>query len=177
MSERIVSRTGEDFCYLEEKITKRKPRLATSIEKFGNRRKIGRPFRALGFPTSNPWAMPKAGMDRAVGPGRGRGFAVHLPIGDSCGHQSSQGRRQLGIDDKPHGLPGDQNRMVGFSGGISQARGNVLRFQIRIIGQDFRFRDSCRQQIKKVFHPNPHSPDTRTSSALIRIEGDPVCRL
>lgn len=65
--------------------------------------------------------------------------------------------------------------MVRFCGGIGQTRGNVLRFQIRIIRQNFRFGHPRRQQIKNVFHPNPHSSDARTSSALIRIEGDPVC--
>ena len=37
---------------------------------------MGRPFRASGFPTSNPWAMPKAGMVRAFGPVSGRGFWI-----------------------------------------------------------------------------------------------------
>ncbi len=86
--------------------------------------------------------------------------------------QPGQGGRQLGIDDEAHGLPGDEDGMIGFGSGVFQTGSDVVGFQIRIVFEDFSFGHSGGQQIKHVLHADAHPADAGTASTLVRVEGD-----
>jgi len=47
---------------------------------------------------------------------------------------------QLSINDNAHGLSGNQNRMIGFCGGVLETGGNILGFEIGVILKDLGLR-------------------------------------
>ena len=62
--------------------------------------------------------------------------------------------------------------MIHFLRGISEARPDVIGFQVGKVGQDFALRHACREQIKHVLDANATFPNAGPSAALVGIEGD-----
>ncbi len=67
--------------------------------------------------------------------------------------------------------------MVQPSARKPQARANVFGFEIRHLFDDLLGRESVRQEIQDVAHPDPHPANTRTSPALLRVNRDAIHQL
>ena len=64
--------------------------------------------------------------------------------------------------------------MIGFGGGVFQAGGDVVWFQVRVVFEDFGLWHFGGQQIEHVLHADAHPADAGTATALVRIEGDAI---
>lgn len=86
--------------------------------------------------------------------------------------KSGQCRRQLSIDDEPHNLLSEEHRMIHLGGGILQTSVDIIILQIRKIFEYFLSWDVRGEEIEDIPHPDPHSSDAGSATALIGIEGD-----
>ena len=59
--------------------------------------------------------------------------------------------------------------MIALRDGKFQAGGDVCRFQVRVIGQDFLVAGSRRQQCQHILDPHPQAPDTGLSPRICRV--------
>lgn len=92
---------------------------------------------------------------------------------------SADRRRELCIHPGQHGVVGvghlgSQGRVVEAPRRIEQACRDVLRLQVRKIGQYLRLTLPRCQEFEDVNYANPHAPDTRASTTLSGIDRDPV---
>ena len=71
-------------------------------------------------------------------------------------------------------LPSKQDRMIHFGSGVSQASPDIGGFKIRIIFENLGLAYSCGEEIEHISHPDTHSPNAGPTTALLRIEGDPI---
>lgn len=67
--------------------------------------------------------------------------------------------------------------MIRFGGGISERGVDVFFLQIRVVFEDFFSWDFRGKEIELVFHPDTHSANAGTTSALVWIDGDSVVHL
>ena len=58
-----------------------------------------------------------------------------------------------------------------------QARANVFGFEIRHLFDDLFSRESVRQEIEDIAHPDPHPTDAGTPTALLRVNRDAIHQL
>ena len=62
--------------------------------------------------------------------------------------------------------------MIEPTTGKAKAGRDVFRFEVRQFLEDLLLSESCCEQVQDVNHPNPHTTDTGTTSALCRIRSD-----
>jgi hypothetical protein len=62
--------------------------------------------------------------------------------------------------------------MINLGSGEGKTGADVLTFQIGEVGEDIVLTFSRSQQVEHIFDPDPHSSDTRPTTALVQIEGD-----
>lgn len=115
-----------------------------------------------------------------IAPDRGIVGVPQTNVGDvlglmaPCGQQPGEGGWKLGVDDEAHGSPGDQNGVVRLGGGVFQTGPDVFGSEVGIVFENFAFPHSGGEQVEHVLDPDAHAPDARPSTALVRVEGDPV---
>ncbi len=63
-------------------------------------------------------------------------------------------------------------RMIQTPRRVQEARRDVIRLQVREVGQDLFMRFACCEQLQHVDHAHAHPADARTASALLRTDGD-----
>jgi hypothetical protein len=64
--------------------------------------------------------------------------------------------------------------MVQLFGGVFNTGLDVLRLQVRIIGQDFRFGHPGGQQVQHVLDTDTHAPNAGTAPALLWVKRDSI---
>ena len=52
-----------------------------------------------------------------------------------------------------------------------------INIEIREVLQDLLPRNTCRQHVQDIGHPDPHSPNARSAAALFRVHRDTVSKL
>ncbi len=62
--------------------------------------------------------------------------------------------------------------MVDVASCVSDTSANILRFQIREIGQDFFRTGTASKHVENVFDANPHPANAGASTTLPGIDGD-----
>ena len=62
--------------------------------------------------------------------------------------------------------------MIEPAAGETKAGRDIFRFEIRQFFENLLLSEPSRKKIEHVDHPNPHSTDTRPSSALCKIRSD-----
>jgi len=76
-----------------------------------------------------------------------------------------------------HGLAGHKNRVIRFGGRVVKTSHNILRFQIRIVFENFRLRNSGSQHVKHVLDPHAHATDAGTTATLAWVECDTLAQV
>lgn len=67
--------------------------------------------------------------------------------------------------------------MIQATSSVAQAGSDVLGLEVRVFLEDLLLPFARREKIQNVGHPDPQTADARATSALIRIEGDPMKKL
>lgn len=62
--------------------------------------------------------------------------------------------------------------MVEATGGIEEARGNVIRLQIRIVRKNLLMRFTGSQQLQHIDHADAHAANARAPPALLGVDRD-----
>jgi hypothetical protein len=62
--------------------------------------------------------------------------------------------------------------VIRFRGRVFKARVDIFRFKVGVVFEDFLLGDFGGEEIEHILYADTHSPDARTSSALLWIESD-----
>ena len=62
--------------------------------------------------------------------------------------------------------------MIGLAGRVGEGGFDVVGFEVRKVTQDVFVRRTVREAPEDISDPNTHTPDTRTTAALVRLHRD-----
>ena len=86
-------------------------------------------------------------------------------------------RFQLRADDKTHGLACHKNRVIRFGGRVFKTSHDIIRFQIRVVFENFSLWNSSGQQVEYIFDPNAHATNAGATSTLAWVECDSLAHV
>jgi hypothetical protein len=62
--------------------------------------------------------------------------------------------------------------VIGLAGRVGEGGFDVVGFEVREVAQDVFMRRAVREAPENIGDPNTHTPDTRTTAALVRLHRD-----